>query len=346
MKRIQAWALVLAVGALGLSACGTAAGPQDAPKAAPVAALRAATAAVKPCDDGAPPTDSIAPGSIGVAPSTWPSDSTMTRIRKRGYLIVGTSGDVRLWGSRNPENGKLEGYDTDVLREVARALDVDPARTVYKVINYAQRLPALVPDRQTSVDVVAHTMTINCDRWQGTGGAVIGGVRYPINFSIPYYQAGQKVLVRKDSRATSIQQLKNDKVCVAKGSTNLDNIAGIIPADNQVQVDDLGACLVDFQEGEATAITGDDTVLAGFASQDPYAKVVGETFSSEPYGLGIPAEDTDFTRFANALVERMRSDGTLKQLYQKWMAPNVVGGAYPALPKAEYGRQVSRLGRS
>lgn len=340
MKRVRMAAVVLAVGALGLSACGTPAGPESAPKAAPVAALRAATAAA-PCKDGAPPTDSIAPAGIGVAPSTWPNDSTMDTIRKRGYLIVGTSGDVRLWGSRNPENGKLEGYDTDVLREVAKALDVDPDKTVYKVINYAQRLPALVPGRQTSVDIVAHTMTINCDRWQGTNGAA-----NPINFSIPYYQAGQKVLVRKDSKATSIQQLKNDKVCVAKGSTNLDNIAQIIPAGNQVQVDDLGACLVDFQEGEATAITGDDTVLAGFADQDPYAKVVGKTFSSEPYGLGIPAADTDFTRFVNALVERMRSDGTLRQLYQKWMAPNVVGGAFPALPKAEYGRQVGRLGRS
>ena len=37
----------------------------------------------------------------------------------------------------------------------------------------------------------------------------------------------------------------------------------------------------------STAITGDDTILAGFAAQDPYAKVVGDAFSAEPYGIGV-----------------------------------------------------------
>ena len=40
------------------------------------------------------------------------------------------------------------------------------------------------------------------------------------------------------------------------------------------------------QQGEADAATGDDTVLAGFAAQDPNTEVVGEQFTDEPYGLG------------------------------------------------------------
>ena len=59
-------------------------------------------------------------------------------------------------------------------------------------------------------------------------------------------------------------------------------------------------CLVLFQEGQVDGITGDDTVLAGFAAQDPYAKVVGDAFSSEPYGIGVAADQVDLVRFVNA----------------------------------------------
>ena len=43
-----------------------------------------------------------------------------------------------------------------------------------------------------------------------------------------------------------------------------------------------------FQNGEVDAITGDDTVLAGLAAQDPYAVVPDQkAFTAEPYGLGV-----------------------------------------------------------
>ena len=64
---------------------------------------------------------------------------------------------------------------------MARAIfGVDDPPIEYRVMNFAERLPALENDE---VDLVAHTMTINCDRWLRIG------------FSSTYYDAGQKVLV-------------------------------------------------------------------------------------------------------------------------------------------------------
>ena len=61
------------------------------------------------------------------------------------------------------------------------------------------------------------------------------------------------------------------------------NYPKVIP----VPVDDISDCMVLFQQGTVDSVTGDDTVLAGFVAQDPYAKVVGAPITSEPYGLGI-----------------------------------------------------------
>lgn len=91
-----------------------------------------------------------------------------------------------------------------------------------------------------------------------------------------------------------------------------------------------------FQQGQTDAITGDDTVLAGLATQDPYAKVVGDPFTSEPYGIGAPAGSTDLVRYVNAVLAQTISDGSWKASYNRWLAPAL--GPAPTPPTPVYGR--------
>jgi len=337
------FAAAAAIAALALTGCagsasvssaisGSAAGRVVALTDAAPAAASASTEVENCPQDGQPAVASLDPGSITTDSGTWPANSTMAQIKKDKKLIVGTSGDVLLWGARNPQTGQLEGYDIDLLKKIAAAIGSD-VKIEYRVITYAQRLTEL---KEGNVQLVAHTMTINCNRWFGSDD----DPDTYINFSTEYYRAGQKVLVRADSDAQSIEDLADSKVCVPAGSTNLENIDGVVA--DPVVVDELGQCLVKFQEGEVDAITGDDSVLAGFAAQDPYAKVVGDAFSVEPYGLGIAAGDPVFTRFVNAVLEDMRADGTLDALYRKYMA-DYVDGDDPGVPAAVYGRDTGSL---
>ena len=92
-----------------------------------------------------------------------------------------------------------------------------------------------------------------------------------------------------------------------------------------------------FQQGEVDAITGDDTVLAGLAAQDPYAVVPEQNaFTAEPYGLGINSKNVDFVRFVNAVLAEMRSNGEWTAIYNRWLAEPL--GPAPSPPKAVYGR--------
>ena len=61
-------------------------------------------------------------------------------------------------------------------------------------------------------------------------------------------------------------------------------------------------CLVLLQQGQVAAISTDDSILAGLAAQDPWTKIVGPRFSSEPYGLAISKQHPDFVRFVNAVL--------------------------------------------
>ncbi|HQZ33190.1 MAG TPA: glutamate ABC transporter substrate-binding protein [Ilumatobacteraceae bacterium] len=270
---------------------------------------------------------SYAPDGPLPSPDDLPDGSTMAAIRDRGALRIGVSADTLLFGARNPLTGKIEGFDIDMLKEVAKAIfGVDDAVAYnyldFVVIPYSQRLPKL---RNGDVDIVAHTMTINCVRWQ------------QIAFSSEYYRSGQRVLVDVTSQFGSIDELDaaGATVCVPDGSTNLENLAAY-PGLTVVALPDVSDCLVALQAGEVQAITGDDTVMAGLNKQDPATAVVGDKFSFEPYGLGMPTEHVDFVKFVNALLEEMRTDGRWQSIYDRWLLATL-GAQTP--PDARYGRQ-------
>jgi polar amino acid transport system substrate-binding protein len=279
-------------------------------------------------------TRSYEPQGALPSPDALPANSTMAAIKARGKLIVGVSGDTLLFGARNTLTNQIEGFDIDMLKEVAKAIfgDDGESHITYKVITYADRLPNLeAGPLNGGVDIVAHTMTINCDRW------------LRIAFSSEYFDAGQRVLVKLGSGFTSIEDLDAAKatVCAPEGSTNIDllrkNESGKYGDLVILAKPDVTDCLVAMQQGQADGATGDDTVLAGLKAQDPNTEVVGEKFTSEPYGLGMAKDKIDFVRFVNGVIEEMRTDGRWKDIYSKWLV-GVLSDTVIDPPPALYGR--------
>jgi polar amino acid transport system substrate-binding protein len=141
------------------------------------------------------------------------------------------------------------------------------------------------------------------------------------------------VLVSSDSTAKSIDDLGGKKVCAASGSTSFDNIGKVATKPIAVAKPSFGDCLVAFQQNDVDAISTDDTILAGMAAQDPYAKVVGPRFTEEPYGMAMSPKSPEFARFVNAVLEKAKADGTWTATYKRWLG---AFGAAPQPPKAEY----------
>lgn len=321
-RTVAAALVVVLVGACASSRPDIPASITEAAPEAPEApaTVTASPVPAAPCGN---PVASFAPAGPLPPAGAMPAGSFMAQIALRGRLVVGVDAATTLFSARNPLTGQLEGFDIDILREVSRAIFGNPDRIEYRVIQYSQRVQVL---ERKAVDVVADTFTINCARWAR------------ISFSSEYFSAGQRLLVRSDSPISSIESLNaaRGSVCAPTGSTNLENLAPYTGV-KVVEVDDLGRCLVLFQDGSVDAVTADDTVLEGFRSEDPYAKVVGRRFSNEPYGLGVNKDHRDFVQFLNSVLERIRADGTWKAIYRRWLG--TAGAAVPEPPVPVYGRQ-------
>jgi polar amino acid transport system substrate-binding protein len=326
--------LSLLLACLLVTACSTAVVYESTPLPATTAPAPPTSAA--PAPSPAPSStdvvtanclQSYAPPATLPAPGKMPAGSYMSTIQRRGRLIAGVSADTLLLGSRNPVSGRIEGFDIDMLHAVSRAIFNDPDKIELRVVTAAQRLPVL---KDGSVDIVARNMTITCARWK------------EIAFSSEYYRSGQKVMVRlgerteSGARITGMQDLAGKKVCAPNGSTSMDKLRtfkGLEP----VGADTHTGCLVLFQQGTVDAITGDDTVLAGLAAQDPYAEVVqAPAFTAEPYGLGVNSANTDFVAFVNGVLATLRANGQWTRSYNTWLADAL--GKAPSPPVAVYGR--------
>jgi polar amino acid transport system substrate-binding protein len=315
-------AIAAAASITALSACTLFSySPTPLPSQPPTSQPPSSASTSKPTNC-ANPLSSYEPSGPLPTPETLPNGSTMAKIKKRGRLVAGVSADTYLLGSRNPFTGEIEGFDIDMVKAVAKAIFGDEDRYQLKVITAAQRIPAL---EKGDVDIVARNMTINCDRWK------------QIAFSTEYYRSGQKILVRKGSKANSLSDLAGQKVCAPIGTSSMDNLIKEAPKAIPVGADTHTGCLVLFQEGQVAAITGDDTVLAGLAAQDPYAVVPDQrSFTEEPYGLGFNEKDVDFVRFVNARLDEMRDNGEWTRIYNRWLRDAL--GPAPNPPKAVYGR--------
>ncbi len=312
--RLRGVAALLAL--VALAGCGVDETFVPSPPAPPEVSGGAAPAA-QDCDNR---LQSYAPAAG--APLGIPNGSTMAAIRQRGRLIAGVSADTYLLGARNPVTGHIEGFDIDLVKQVAKAIFGDESRYQLRVITAAQRLDVL---QNHEVDIVARNMTITCDRWKS------------IAFSAQYYLSGQKILVRKGSDITGLDDLDGHRVCAPLGTSSMDNLIRLAPGAEPVGADNHTGCLVLLQEGQVDAITGDDTVLAGLASQDPYAEVLDEAaFTEEPYGIGVAPDQVDLVRFVNAVLERMRADGSWDASYARWLQPTL--GRSSGQPQPQYGR--------
>ncbi|HNV14076.1 MAG TPA: glutamate ABC transporter substrate-binding protein [Dermatophilaceae bacterium] len=322
---------------LSLAACGAGGYAQTPLSPTPTAA--ATTSAAPTTAAPTPAASKCNPVPAGFNPlqtydplPSLPASGALTgrlaEIRARGYLIAGVSADTLLMGARNPLTGQIEGFDIDLVHEIAKAILGDAAKVQLVVITAGQRQSFLV---NRTVDIVVRNMTMNCARW----------LDWPIAFSAEYYHSGQKVLVRKGSTATSLDDLAaaKAKVCAPTGTTSLAKLQefvakGVVP----VTADTHTGCLLHFQQAKVDAITGDDTVLAGLATQDPYAVVPAQTaITAEPYGVGFNSEDKVFVQYVNRLLETTKADGRWKASYDRWLAPSL--GDAPTPPAAVYGRQ-------
>src|SRR3954468_12315121 len=231
----------------------------------------------------------------------FPADSTLGKIQAKGEMTIGVKFDVPPFGVKNPQSGKVEGFDVEMGKAGAAKLG-DKPKFIEAISD--NRIPFL---EDGTADLILSTMTINEERVQ------------QIAFSDPYFIARGRVLVKEDSPITGVADLAGKNVCTALGSTYEANLKKQAPDAKLKLVDSYSESLELVQNGAVDAVSTDDVILTGMIIQDETLKLVGEQLTQEPYGAGIKKDDAQMVDFVNGVFKGLKDDGTWAKLHQQWI---------------------------
>jgi glutamate transport system substrate-binding protein len=266
-----------------------------------VAAVVAASAiALSACGGGATLGGGSEP-TVAEKP-TFAAGSTMEKLSGAGKIVIGTKFDQPLFGQKGPD-GKPVGFDVEIGKLIAAKLGIAADKIEWVETVSANREPFI---QQGKVDLVVATYTISDKR------------KEVVSFAGPYYQAGQALMVNKDNTAiTKPEDVKGKKVCSVTGSTPAATIVDKYGAE-LVPVAKYADCLEPLRNKQVEAVTTDNVILAGFVDKEPDAFKLAsdETFTKEPYGIGLKKEDTAFRNWINDQLEAASKDGDYKKAWE------------------------------
>ena len=217
---------------------------------------------------------------------TLTGSPTYDAMKSSGTVRIGVKEDQPGLGFLDAATGERTGFDIEIAQWVAASLGFAKDKIKYTSIPSANRESAII---NGDIDYYVGTYSITDKR------------KTQIDFAGPYFVTGQGLLVAKSNTSIkSEKDLVGKTVCSATGSTPIQNIKANFPGVTTKEFDTYSQCVDALNDKQVDAVTTDEAILIGYAAQNPDTlKVVGEPFSVEKYGVGLPKGDTALRAFVN-----------------------------------------------
>ncbi|MEH7455083.1 transporter substrate-binding domain-containing protein [Gottfriedia acidiceleris] len=233
------------------------------------------------------------------------SKDALARIKDDKKIVFGVKYDTRLFGLKNPSTGKVEGFDIDLSKALAKEIFGDDVKPEYIEVTSKTRVGLL---NNGKVDAVVATMTINEER------------KKEVDFTDVYFNAGQSLLVKKGSKVHGLADLKKGtKVLAVKGSTSAVNIRQKAPDTTVLEFENYAEAFTALKAGKGDALTTDDSILYGMKEEDPSFELVGGTFTEEPYGIAVKKGNKDLVVALNKALKSLKDSGKYDEIKNKWI---------------------------
>ena len=204
--------------------------------------------------------------------------------------------------------GQYAGIDVSLVARIAEELDVD-------IVIQDQEFAGLILALQNrSIDFIAAAMTIRPDRQE------------VVNFTIPYFNAGQYVIVRADStHLNSMADLEGLIVGVQIGTTGDMAVTdghndGVVNFQSIATYNQPVPGILDLISGSIDAFVIDAPVARAFLASYPgELRIFSDPdgfFGPEQFGMAFHKDDTELLAEFNAVLERLIAEGYVEYLYE------------------------------
>ncbi|GIU05613.1 MULTISPECIES: basic amino acid ABC transporter substrate-binding protein [unclassified Shewanella] len=216
-------------------------------------------------------------------------------------LVVGTNASFPPFEYVGGTSGdEIMGFDIDLARQIAK----DAGKTLkVENMNFDSLIVALNAGK---VDFIASGMTITPER------------QASVNFSEPYYEATQMVLVNKGNNSiNSLEDLKDKHIAVQLGSTGDIMAKGY---SQQVTAFNSGfEAVMELKNAKVDLVLFDSEPAISFLEKNPQLKMVELDFSPEFYGFAVAKDKVELLNSINTSLSIMKQNGGYDALVSKHM---------------------------
>lgn len=216
-------------------------------------------------------------------------------------LKVGANVGNVPWEFQN-EKGEIVGFEIDLAQEVGKRLNMNVS-----IVNIPfNGLFAAVQSGQ--IDAAVSSITITKKRLES------------VSFAQPYYDSDQSLAVRTDSPVKDLAAMSGKVAAVDTGSTGdmwaTQNQAKYKFSDIR-RFEGLSPAMLDLAAGRIDGYISDIPAVLYYIKDKPSYKVVERIPTGEQYSMMF-AKNSPLLEKANAEITKMKQDGTLAKIHEKW----------------------------
>jgi polar amino acid transport system substrate-binding protein len=267
-----------------------------------LAGLLVASALLAACGQKPPET----PAKSAAAPAPAPAK----------VYVVGTDAAYAPFESQN-EKGEIVGFDIELMRAVAAKAGIEvkivntPWEGIFNTLAQGDR------------DLLISAITITDER------------RQTVDFSTPYFDAHQLIVVKENSKVAKFDDLKKLKVGVQTGTTGDEVVSKLLgkTSTSVRRFESTPLALKELESGGVDAVVADNGVVVNYVTNNQGAKfkmVNDAAFQPEQYGIAVRKGNAELLGRINKAIADLKADGSYDKLYATYF-----GQPAPAAAKAE-----------
>lgn len=215
-------------------------------------------------------------------------------------ILVGTEATFAPFESMN-DKGEIVGIDVDILNAIGEEMNLE-----VEIRNVGWE-PVFQQLKNGELDLGASGITITEER------------KETYDFSTPYYEATQLIVVKEDSAIKSLQELEDKKISVQINTTGhiaARKLQGETSADIRA-FENLPTAIQEMINGGTEAAIGDNAVILEYLKNNPNAKlktIESADFEKEFYGFMVKKGNEELLNIINEGIEKIKANGKLKEI--------------------------------
>lgn len=192
-------------------------------------------------------------------------------------------------------NGEIVGVDVDIAREIA--LEMGRELVV----------------KDVAFDSIIHEVK------SGKADIGVAGISYSderakqVDFSLEYTTSRQVVLVRKNSKINSIEDINGKKIAVQLGSVADMYVSDMYSNKNIIREKKYLAAIQDLKDKKVSVVVMDELPALEIVRENDDFKILNDILAEDSYGIIVDKGNRELLDVINRVVERLKQEGKIDE---------------------------------